>query len=173
MEKILKILLKKSDVAKVNELAGISGKIEGKLYLPYKDGQEVENNDSIVEIIKDGWNVPNRIPYASELKVADGAPITSKIIAGSKGIVKFYKLTGDYLERRHDIKAGDKVVEKGLLLLLQMLMIEAIRHYVSRGSSIALNDNSEVEKDTLISSPTVSEQTVIAEWDPYTKSNDS
>ena len=31
--KILKILLKKSDVAKVNELAGISGKIEGKLYL--------------------------------------------------------------------------------------------------------------------------------------------
>ena len=68
----------------------------------YKDGQEVENNDSIVEIIKDGWNVPNRIPYASELKVADGAPITSKIIAGSKGIVKFYKLTGDYLERRHD-----------------------------------------------------------------------
>ena len=163
-----KYYLRKSDVAKVNELAGISGKIEGKLYLPYKDGQEVENNDSIVEIIKDGWNVPNRIPYASELKVADGAPITSKIIAGSKGIVKFYKLTGDYLERRHDIKAGDKVVEKGLFAVIADADDrEAIRHYVSRGSSIALNDNSEVEKDTLISSPTVSEQTVIAEWDPY------
>ena len=29
--------LRKSDVAKVNELAGISGKIEGKLYIPHKD----------------------------------------------------------------------------------------------------------------------------------------
>ena len=163
-----KYYLRKSDVAKVNELAGISGKIEGKLYLPYKDGHEVEHNDSIVEIIKDGWNVPNRIPYASELKVADGAPITSKVIAGAKGIVKYYKLTGDYLERRHDIKAGDKVVEKGLFAVVADTDDrEAIRHYISRGSSIALNDNSEVEKDTIISSPTVSEQTVIAEWDPY------
>ena len=37
-----------------------SGKIEGKLYLPYKDGVEVEQNESIVEMIKDGWNVPNK-----------------------------------------------------------------------------------------------------------------
>ena len=35
-------------------------------------------------MIKDGWNVPNRIPFASELKVEDGAPITSKIVFSSK-----------------------------------------------------------------------------------------
>lgn len=160
--------LRKSDVAKVNELAGISGKIEGKLYLPFKSGDEVESNDSIVEIIKEGWNVPNRIPYASELKVADGAPVTSKILSGAKGIVKYYKLTGDYLERRHDIKAGDKVTEKGLFAVVaDSDDREAIRHYISRGSSIQLDDNSEVTKDTLISSPTTQEQVVIAEWDPY------
>ena len=163
-----KYYLRKSDVAKVNELAGIAGKIEGKLYIPHKDGFEVENNDSIVEIIKDGWNVPNRIPYASELKVADGSPITSTIKSGAKGIVKYYKLTGDYLERRHDIKAGDKVVEKGLFAVVADADDrEAVRHYISRGSSIQLSDNSEVEKDSLISSPTDGEQTVIAEWDPY------
>ena len=44
---------------------------------------------------------------------------------------------------------------------------EAIRHYISRGSSIVLNDNSEVEKGTQISALTTKEQTVIAEWDPY------
>ena len=74
-----KYYLRKNDVAKANELAGISGKIEGKLYLPYSNGDEVEQNESIVEMIKDGWNVPNRIPFASELKVEDGAPITSII----------------------------------------------------------------------------------------------
>ncbi|RXI27866.1 DNA-directed RNA polymerase subunit beta' [Aliarcobacter trophiarum] len=160
--------LRKSDVAKVNELAGISGKIEGKLYIPHKDGEEVENNDSIVEIIKDGWNVPNRIPYASELKVSDGAPVTSQVLSGAKGIVKYYKLTGDYLERRHDIKAGDKVVEKGLFAVIaDSDDREAMRHYISRGSSIILNDNSEVEKGAQISAPTTKEQIVIAEWDPY------
>ena len=81
-----KYYLRKNDVAKANELAGISGKIEGKLYLPYKDGVEVEQNESIVEMIKDGWNIPNRIPFASELKVEDGAPITSKIVSGAKRI---------------------------------------------------------------------------------------
>jgi DNA-directed RNA polymerase subunit beta' len=65
-------------------------------------------------MIKDGWNVPNRIPFASELKVEDGAPITSKIVSGAKGFVKYYKLIGDYLERRADIKAGDVVTEKGV-----------------------------------------------------------
>jgi DNA-directed RNA polymerase subunit beta' len=163
-----KYYLRKSDVAKVNELAGISGKIEGKLYLPYIEEQEVDKNDSIVEMIKEGWNIPNRIPYASELKVADGAPITSVIKSGAKGIVKYYKLTGDYLERRHDIKAGDEVVEKGLFAVIADADDrEAIRHYISRGSSIQLNDNSEVTKESVISSPTKDEQTVIAEWDPY------
>ncbi|MCT7910155.1 DNA-directed RNA polymerase subunit beta' [Arcobacter lacus] len=163
-----KYFLRKNDVAKANELAGISGKIEGKLYLPYKDGEEVNLNESIVEIIKDGWNVPNRIPFASELKVEDGAPVTSKIVSGAKGIVKYYKLTGDYLERRHDIKAGDTITEKGLFAVIaDNEDREALRHYISRGSSIQLNDNTEVEKDTVISAPTKNEQVVIAEWDPY------
>ncbi|MDN5071268.1 DNA-directed RNA polymerase subunit beta' [Aliarcobacter butzleri] len=163
-----KYFLRKNDVAKANELAGISGKIEGKLYLPYKDGEEVNLNESIVEIIKDGWNVPNRIPFASELKVEDGVPVTSKIITGAKGIVKYYKLTGDYLERRHDIKAGDIITEKGLFAVIADTEDrEALRHYISRGSCIALNDNTEVEKDTVISAPAKNEQVVIAEWDPY------
>ena len=69
------------DVAKANELAGVSGKIEGKLYLPYQNSSEVEANESIVEIIRDGWNIPNRIPFASELRVEDGAPITSTVLS--------------------------------------------------------------------------------------------
>ncbi len=163
-----KYYLRKNDVAKANELAGVSGKIEGKLYLPYKDGVEVEENESIVEMIKDGWNVPNRIPFASELKVKDGAPITSTIVSGAKGTVKYYKLTGDYLERREDIKAGDKVDEKGLFgVIVDGEGREALRHYISRGSVVELNDNTEVEKDSVISKPTSDEQVVIAEWDPY------
>jgi len=160
--------LRKSDVAKVNELAGISGKIEGKLYLPHKDGDEVENNDSIVEIIKDGWNIPNRIPYASELKAVDGAPVTSKVFSVAKGIVKYYKLTGDHLERRHDIKAGDEVVEKGLFAVIaDKEDREAVRYYISRGSLISLDDNSEVSKDDMLAYPITEEKTTIAEWDPY------
>ena len=118
-------------------------------------------------MIKDGWNVPNRIPFASELKSEDGAPITSKIVSGSKGFVKYYKLTGDYLERRHDIKAGDIVTEKVYLQLSLMQMIEALRHYIARGSLIELNDNMEVEKILLSLFLISAEQVVIAEWDPY------
>ncbi|NVJ52241.1 MAG: DNA-directed RNA polymerase subunit beta' [Campylobacteraceae bacterium] len=163
-----KYYLRKNDVAKPNELAGVSGKIEGKLYLPYRDGHEVEENESIVEMIKDGWNVPNRIPFASELRVQDGAPITSTIISGSKGIVKYYKLKGDYLERRHDIKAGEAVNEKGLFaVIVDGEDREALRHYIARGSVVEVNDNSEVEKDSIIANPTSTEQVVIAEWDPY------
>ena len=36
---------------------------------------KLKKNESIVEMIKDGWNVPNRIPFASELKVEDGAQL--------------------------------------------------------------------------------------------------
>lgn len=163
-----KYFLRKNDVAKANELAGISGKIEGKLYLPYKDGVEVEQNESIVEMIKDGWNIPNRIPFASELKVEDGAPITSKIVSGAKGAVKYYKLTGDYLERRSDIKAGDTVTEKGVFaVVVDAEDREALRHYVARGSLIELDDNTQVEKDSIITTPKTAEQIVIAEWDPY------
>ncbi len=163
-----KFYLRKNDVAKANELAGVAGKIEGKLYLPYVTGDKVDENESIVEMIKDGWNVPNRIPYASELKVADGDPITTEIVSGSKGVIKYYKLHGDYLERREDIKAGYKVVEKGLFcVIVDSEDREALRHYISRNSIVELNDNVEVEKETVISKPETKEQSVVAEWDPY------
>ena len=42
-------------------------------------------------MIKDGWNVPSRIPYASTLEVEDGAPVTREITAGVKGKIKFFK----------------------------------------------------------------------------------
>ncbi len=163
-----KYYLRKNDVAKPNELAGVSGKIEGKLYLPYKDEFEVKENESIVEIIKDGWSVPNRIPFASELKVEDGAPITSTIVSGAKGMIKYYKLKGDYLERRHDIKAGEVVNEKGLfVVIVDVDDREALRHYIARGSIVKLDDNSHVEKNSVIANPTSTEQIIIAEWDPY------
>jgi len=163
-----KYYLRKNDVAKANELAGVSGKIEGKLYLPYKNNQVVNKNESIVEVIKDGWNVPNRIPFASQLKVQDGAPITSKLIAGAKGIIKYYKLIGDYLERREDIRAGHKVDEKGFFcIIVDAQGREALRHYISRDSIVELSDNAEIEKSALIASPQSNEQIVIAQWDPY------
>ena len=160
--------LRRNDVAKPNELAGVSGKIEGKLYLPYVTGDIVENNDSIVEVIKDGWNVPNRIPYASELKVANGAPVTKEIVSGASGNVKFYKLTGDYLERRKDIKIGEKVTEKGLFaVIVDSEDREALRHYIARDSIVNVDDDTKVENDTILASPADEEHVVIAEWDPY------
>jgi len=161
--------LKKSDFAKPNELAGISGKIEGKLYLPYESGTKVSEGESIVEIIKEGWNVPNRIPYAAELKVKDGAPVTQKIVSGANGQVKFYKLKGDYLERYKEIKKGEKIEEKGLFAVIaDDEGREAARHYIARGSIIEVEDNQKVQKDTIIASPAKSDKTIIAEWDPYT-----
>ncbi|WP_404318681.1 DNA-directed RNA polymerase subunit beta' [Malaciobacter canalis] len=163
-----KYYLRKNDVAKPNELAGVSGKIDGKLYLPYSDGDEVGENESIVEMIKDGWNVPNRIPFASILRVQDGDPITSNVLSNAQGIVKYYKLKGDYLERRHDIKAGDEVVEKGLFaVIVDAEDREALRHYIARGSLVEFTDDSPVEKDSVIAIPKTQEQNVIAEWDPY------
>ena len=43
------------------------------------------------------------------------APITSKLFLVPKGVVKFYKLIGDYLERTR-YKIGDVVTEKVYLL---------------------------------------------------------
>ncbi len=161
--------LRKSDVAKPNELAGVSGKIEGKYYLPYPNGGKVDERESIVEVIKDGWNVPNRIPYAAELRVKDGAPVTQTIRAGENGTVKYFQLRGDYLERYEDVKEGDKIEEKGLFAVVADSQgREAIRHYIARGSIIKMGDDSEVEADTIIAEPAGSEHTVIAEWDPYT-----
>ena len=159
---------KRSDFAKPNELAGVSGKIEGKLYLPYGNGAKVKAGESIVEIIKEGWNIPNRIPYAAELKVKDGAPVTQKIVSGAEGEVKFYKLKGDYLERFTDVKKGERIDEKGLFAVIaDKEGREAARHYIARGSILEVEDNQEVSKDTVIATPAKSDKTIIAEWDPY------
>ncbi len=160
--------LRKHEVAKPNELAGVSGKIEGKYYLPYAQGDVVQEDESIVEAIKDGWNVPNRIPYASEILVDDGAPVTQVIEAKEEGTVKFYLLKGDYLERHEIVKKGHKVDEKGLFaVVIDKENREAIRHYVARGSIVSLDDDQAVQRDTVIAKPADDESIVIAEWDPY------
>jgi len=163
-----KYYFRKHDIAKPNELAGVSGKIEGKLYIPYQDGEIVEEFDSIVEVIKDGWNVPSRIPYASTLKVDDGAPVTKTITANATGIVKYYKLKGDYLERVKDVKADDVITQKGLFaVVVDTEDREAARHYISRESIVVLDDDSEVDITSVIAKPQTESHIVIAEWDPY------
>lgn len=163
-----KYVLRKNDLAKPNELAGVSGKVEGKFYVPYSSGERVEKNESIVEVIKEGWNIPNRIPYASEIRVKNGDPVVQKIVSGAVGIVKFYKLVGDYLERYNDAKKGHAVEEKGLFAVVaDSSGREAIRHYIPRNSFLEIEDNSAVEITTIIAKPTTSEQIVVAEWDPY------
>jgi DNA-directed RNA polymerase subunit beta' len=160
--------LRKHEVAKPNELAGVSGKIEGKYYLPYENGAEIKEDESIVESIKDGWNVPNRIPYASEIMVNDGAPITQKIKAQEEGTVKYFLLKGDYLERHDEIKKGYQVEEKGLFaVVVDKEDREAIRHYIARGSIVDVDDDAEVEAETTLAKPATEESVVIAEWDPY------
>ncbi len=163
-----KYYLRRSDIAKPNELAGVSGKIEAKLYLPYKDGDSVHLDESIVELIKDGWNVPSRIPYASELMVEDGAPVTTEIKAKASGTVKYFKLTGDFLERVKNIKSGDVITKKGLFaVIVDGQDREASRFYVSRDSVIELSDNAVVSKGDTIVKPANADQTVVAQWDPY------
>ena len=160
--------LRKHEVAKPNELAGVSGQIEGKYYFPHESGSEVEADESIVETIKDDWNVPSRIPYASELVVGNGDPITQKIQAKEEGKVKFFLLKGDYLERFEGVTTGYEVIEKGLFAtVIDSNNREAVRHYIARGSVIAVDDDSDVESTTLIAKPSNDESTVIAEWDPY------
>ncbi|MDX9756337.1 MAG: DNA-directed RNA polymerase subunit beta', partial [Sulfurimonas sp.] len=160
--------LRKNEIAKPNELAGVGGQIEGKYYFPYENGSEVKEFESIVETIKDGWNVPSRIPYASEVLVANGAPVTQKILAKEDGVVKYFLLRGDYLERFEGIKAGYEVVEKGLFAtVVDANNREAVRHYIARGSVIVVEDDAVVDPKTLIAKPKTDESTVIAEWDPY------
>jgi DNA-directed RNA polymerase subunit beta' len=160
--------LRKNEIAKPNELAGVSGQIEGKYYLPYTNGSDVVEDESIVETIKDGWNVPSRIPYASELLVDNGAPVTQKIVAKESGVVKYFLLKGDYLERFDGIKAGYEVEEKGLFAaVIDSNNREAVRHYIARGSVIVTNDDESVDSSTLLAKPSSDESIVIAEWDPY------
>lgn len=164
-----KYTLRKSDVSKSNELAGVAGNIEGKLFLPFETGDKVNKGESIVELIKEGWSVPNRIPFASELKVEDGAPVTQEIYSDAKGTVKYLMLNGDYLEPT-GIKEGHEVKEKGIFaVIVDEHDREASRHYISRGSIIVADHDTRVEKGTLLSKPEVSIQTVIAEWDPYSE----
>ena len=162
--------LRKSDVAKSNELAGVAGKIEGKLFLPLNDGDKVQAGDSIVEVIKEGWSVPSRIPFASELKVEDGAPVTQEVKAESKGSVKFFLLKGDYLEPTDKFSAGSKVDEKGLFaVIVDENDREAARHYISRGSVVKVDNDTRVERGDTISAPEVATQIIVAEWDPYSE----
>ena len=122
----VKYTLRRHDLAKANELAGVAGKVESKFYIAYKNGDKVEENESLVEVIKEGWNVPNRIPFASEIKVKDGEPVTQIIPAGAKGILKYFILKGDYLERLKDIKKGHIVTEKGMFVVIPMKTVEKL-----------------------------------------------
>ena len=160
--------LRKNEIAKPNELAGINGQIEGKYYLPYENGSEVAEDESIVETIKDSWNIPSSIPYASELLVENGAPVTQKILAKEDGVVKYFLLKGDYLERFEGLKAGYEVIEKGLFAaVIDTNNREAVRHYIARGSVIVSEDNEVVDASSLLAKPASDESVVIAEWDPY------
>ncbi|OPA79800.1 DNA-directed RNA polymerase subunit beta' [Campylobacter pinnipediorum subsp. pinnipediorum] len=164
----VKYTIRRGDLAKPNELAGVSGKIEGKLYIPYSNGDEVSENESIVEVIKEGWNVPNRIPFASELKIQDGEPVTQKILAGAEGAIKYFILKGDYLDRVKDIKKGQKVEQKGLFVIVSDKDgREAVRHYIPRNSIIELDDNSNVSTSSVVALPDSNDKLIIAEWDPY------
>jgi len=166
----VKYNLRKSDVAKSNELAGVAGKIEGKLYLPFKDGDKIDEGESIVEVIKEGWSVPGRVPFASELKVEDGAPVTQQVIADAKGKLKYFILKGDYLEPIDSIKEGAPVEEKGLFaVIVDDSNREAARHYISRGSVIKVANDGAVDRGDVISAPTDEVRVVIAEWDPYSE----
>jgi len=166
----VKYNLRKSDVAKSNELAGVAGKVEGKLFLPLKNGDKVEEGDSIVEVIKEGWSVPSRVPFGSELQVEDGAPVTQAVASESKGTVKFFLLKGDYLEAHEGIKAEMKVEEKGLFaVVVDDNNREAARHYISRGSIIKVDNDAKVERGHILSAPESTAQIVIAEWDPYSE----
>ena len=160
--------LRKTEVARPNELAGVSGKIEGKFYLPYKQDQKVGAGESIVETIRDGWNVPNRIPYASELLVDDGAPVSQRVEAGAQGKVKFFLLKGDYLERFKSVSKGYEVSEKGFFaVVVDSEGREANRHYIARGSIVDIDDDAMAEAGTIIAHPATAESLAIAEWDPY------
>ena len=130
----------------------------------------VKEGDSIVEVINESWSVPARIPFASELKVENGAPVTQEVKAESKGIVKFFLLKGDYLEATDNFNAGTQVDEKGLFaVIVDENNREAARHYISRGSVVKVDRDTRVGRGDILSSPEVTTQVVIAEWDPYSE----
>lgn len=163
-----KYTIRRHDLAKPTELAGVSGKVEGKFYIVFKNGETIQENDSLVEVIKEDWNIPARIPFASELRVKDGEPVTQKIKAGVSGTLKYFILKGDYLERLKDIKKGHVVSEKGMYVVISDTNgREAIRHYIPRESVITYDDNTVVKSEDLIAKPKKDDRLIIAEWDPY------
>ena len=163
-----KYSIRRHDLAKPTELAGVSGKVEGKFYIVFKNGDTIQENDSLVEVIKEDWNIPTRIPFASELRVKDGEPVTQKIKAGVGGTLKYFILKGDYLERLKDIKKGHVVSEKGMYVVISDENgREAIRHYIPRESVITYDDNTVVKSEDLIAKPKKDDRLIIAEWDPY------
>ncbi len=167
-EETAKFVLRKNDVAKPNELAGISGKMEGKFYLPYEGGKEVQEGESIVEVIQEGWNIPNRIQFGSIVKIENGAPVVQKIKAKAEGTIKYFQLTSDYLERFPNIEKGHVVTEKGLFAIIaDEEGREAVRHYIPRNSIVEFNDNEKIQSTDIIAKPQSDEQVIIAEWDPY------
>ena len=110
------------------------------------------------------------MPFASELKVEDGAPVTQNVVSESKGTVKFFLLKGDYLEAHTGITEGTKVVEKGLFaVVVDENNREAARHYISRGSVVKVDNDAMVQRGDLLSAPETSAHTVIAEWVPYSE----
>ena len=164
-----KYIIRKHDLAKPNELTGVSGNLVGKLYMHYSNGAKVEQDESIVDVIKEGWNVPNRIPYASEILVEDGDPVVQTIKAGEKGILKFYMLKGDGLDRLRNIKKGYVVKEKGLFVVIaDKNDREAKRHYIPRESVIEFDDSSTIDDvNAVIARAVKNDKVVIAEWDAY------
>ena len=163
-----KYTIRRHDLAKPTELAGVSGKVEGKFYIVFKNGETIQENDSLVEVIKEDWNIPARIPFASELRVKDGEPVTQKIKAGVSGTLKYFILKGDYLERLKDIKKGHVVSEKGMYVVISDANgREAIRHYIPRESVITYDDNTVVKSEDLIAKPKKDDRLIIAEWYPY------
>lgn len=167
-EGLKKYNLRRSEVAKPSELAGVTGKIEGKLYIPHDNSYEVKKGGSIVDIIKDSWNVPNRIPYASELLIEDNAPVSQDIKSKVSGIIKYYKLNSDNLERIHEIKKGDTIKEKGIFAVIaDNEDREACRHYIARGSKIEISDNEFVKQGDILVTKEENKKSSIASWDPY------
>ena len=163
-----KYTLRKEDVAKAIELAGVSGNIENKMFIPVENGEEIKQGDSIVDVIKESWSIPMHIPFASELKVEDGAPVTQVVKAGAKGTIRYFLLEGDFLESNVEIKDGEEVTQKGLFaVIVDDNNREAARHYIARGSIIEKGAGREINKDDVIAKPKQQTQIVIAEWDPY------
>lgn len=160
--------LRNSDVAKVHELSGLSGKAKGKIYISHSNNEEVKKGGSFIEIIKDDWNIPSRIPHGAQINVKDGQPITAIIKAKTKGTIKYCMLKGDSFTRVRDISEGHEVIEKGLFAIISDENgRETSRHYMVRTSVIVAGDNSTIAKGDILAKPMNVETNNIAEWDPY------